>query len=320
MPSILTHHLFGRRVLAQNGWTYPRGSDERDAFVMGCQGPDPFFFAPKLDKPTKYMRFGQLLHSVHVTACFGAMRRYTERRAGKERAVLEAYLTGYLCHYALDRTAHPYVYAVQYRECEKHGVTKDVAHVHARLETAIDSLLTGQYENPDRLMPKNRGACMTVGRMYRQVAHAVYGMALPESCFWTAIRCMRSAEWLLKSRYGMKRAILTTVERMFHRYSFYEAMSHSRGTKGLPDPLNRSHAEWIAPADGTVHHESFQELFDAATGFAGDKIALFRAGAPAAEITNGIQFDGGPERETRKRRRHSNKQSTKGANEATWNT
>lgn len=298
MPSLLTHHLLGRRVLTQNGWSYPAGSDECDAFTMGCQGPDPFFFAPKLDQPTKYIRFGQLLHSVHVTACFDTMRRYVERQSGKERSVLKAYLTGYLCHYVLDRTTHPYVYAVQYRECEKHGVTKDIAHVHARLETAIDSLLTGQYQNPNRLMPNNRNVCMTVGRMYRQVAHTVYGILLPESCFWTAMRCMRFAERLLKSRYGAKRAVLTTVERMFHRYSFYEAMSHSRDTKGLTDPINQSHAEWLSPADGAAHRESFCELFESAADLAGEKIALFRTGAPAAEITNGIQFDGGPEKNT----------------------
>ncbi|MGI5897010.1 MAG: zinc dependent phospholipase C family protein [Oscillospiraceae bacterium] len=299
MPSLLTHHLLGRRVLTQNGWSYPTGSDEYDAFTMGCQGPDPFFFTPKLDQPTRYIRFGQLLHSVHVTACFGAMRRYTKRQSGKERSILEAYLTGYLCHYVLDRTAHPYVYAVQYRECEKHGAAKDIAHVHARLETVIDSLLTGQYQTPDRLMPNNRGACMAIGRMYRQVAQTVYGILLPESCFWTAMCCMRSAEWLLKSRYGVKRAVLTTVERMFHRYSYYEAMSHSRDTKGLADPLNQAHKEWLSPADGAIRNESFQELFETAADLAGEKIALFRTGAPAAEITNGIQFDGGPEQNAR---------------------
>ena len=95
MPSLLTHHLLGRRVLTQNGWSYPAGSDECDAFTMGCQGPDPFFFAPKLDQPTKYIRFGQLLHSVHVTACFDTMRRYMERQSGKERSVLKAYPVSY---------------------------------------------------------------------------------------------------------------------------------------------------------------------------------------------------------------------------------
>lgn len=317
MPSLLTHHLFGQKVLHAQGWAYSPGSGAQDAFVLGCQGPDPFFFALGLRHPSGYIRFARALHTVRSTEAIEAMCRYTARRQGKERAVLDAYLAGYLCHYALDSTAHPYVYAVQKRECAALGMKKDRAHIHMKLETAIDSMLTGIYENPSRLLPRNRDACFIIGRMYRAVARSVYGLPLPESCFWMALRRMVSMERLFKSHWGIKRAALSAAERFFCRYSFFEALSHSRDTKGISDPLNRAHREWTAPADGSLHSESFSELFRQGMEKAGAIILKYRAGAPASELTGGIQFNGGPERPRAGKKTHRHKQ-TKGAN-TQWN-
>ena len=62
--------------------------------------------------------------------------------------------------------------------------------------------------------------------------------------------------------------------------------------KGLEDPLNLQKREWISPVDGTVHTESFHELFSEGLERAVGTIRLLQKGASAAEITGGIGFDG----------------------------
>ena len=140
---------------------------------------------------------------------------------------------------------------------------------------------------------------MTVGRMYRQVAHTVYGILLPESCFWTAMRCMRFAERLLKSSLWCERGgRLPPLSGCFTGTLFMRQCP----TRGTPRALQTRSTNLMRSGfpPQTVQHtgESFCELFESAADLAGEKIALFRTGAPAAEITNGIQFDGGPEKNT----------------------
>ncbi len=292
MPSILTHHLFGEEFLKRYGGILTGNPSLRHAFFMGCQGPDPFFFAALGPRPKAYLRFGQLLHGTDVTRSLDRMFRFYRAVAGEEREILFGYLVGYLCHYALDRTAHPYVYAVQYAGCERLGLKRDKAHIHMRLETVIDSLLTGQYENPNQLMPRDKKVCLAVSRMFQDTASEVYGISLSKRCFWRAIRCMRLVERFLKSKRGIKRKFLVRVERLFCRYSMYDAMSHSKDLKGLEDPLNRRRGEWISPVDGTSHTETFEELFAAGLGQAAEAVRLLQSGAPACDVTNGAGFDG----------------------------
>lgn len=292
MPSMLTHHLFGQKVLQKYGRAFEEKIDTQDAFIMGCQGPDPFFFAALGPRPKDYLRFGQLLHGTNVTQSFDSMFRYAGEAPGEEREILCAYLTGYLCHYSLDRTAHPYIYAVQYEECKKLGLDRDKAHIHMRLETVIDSLLTEQYENPNKLLPRNKKVCLTISGMYQNTAAEIYGLGLSKRCFWRAIRCTRMLERFLKSKRGVKRSFLVRVERLFCKYSMYDAMSHSRGLKGLEDPLNLQKREWISPADNKVRTETFHELFSEGLERAVETIRLLQKGVSAAEITGGIGFDG----------------------------
>ena len=62
MPSLLTHHLFGQKVLRLYGRAFEENINTQDAFIIGCQGPDPFFFCFIGPKPHTYIRFGQKLH------------------------------------------------------------------------------------------------------------------------------------------------------------------------------------------------------------------------------------------------------------------
>ncbi len=301
MPSLLTHHLFGQKVLRLYGRAFEENINTQDAFIIGCQGPDPFFFCFIGPKPHTYIRFGQKLHIVKVEQSLEEMRRYLGKCPRAEKEIIRAYLTGYLCHFSLDVTAHPYVYAVQKRENEAMGFfDKDTARVHARLETAIDTLLGQTAVNPHRLLPCNKTVCMAIGKMYRKLAKSLYGTILPENCFWRAVKSVRTGEHFLRSRYGIKRAVLPKAERLISRHSMYEAMSYSPDTKGISDPLNERHSEWISRADGFVHCDSFPELFEQAVSKAKRNIDAYFNGEPVHVITRGLDFNGDPEKQPQK--------------------
>ena len=61
-----------------------------------------------------------------------------------EREVGRAYALGFLCHYTLDSTMHPFVYFHEYRLCDAGvpGLTRaDGSEVHGTIESELDELV-----------------------------------------------------------------------------------------------------------------------------------------------------------------------------------
>ena len=105
MPNYFAHLVFGAKVLAALPEETARPlRAEREAFNLGCLGPDPlFFYWPALPFPAR--REGMRMHKESVRPVF-------RRLAGpvRERVPLAgSYAAGFLCHFALDAACHPYV-------------------------------------------------------------------------------------------------------------------------------------------------------------------------------------------------------------------
>lgn len=107
MPSTYAHYRFGRQILSmlepsdlEAVLAYP------ELFQIGLHGPDIFFYHHPLgSSPLKSM--GQRMHHESADHFFGpasdALSCLPDRRAGI------SYLYGFLCHFTLDSSCHPYV-------------------------------------------------------------------------------------------------------------------------------------------------------------------------------------------------------------------
>ena len=130
MPAAYAHITFGREVL--NSLPAPLQDlikEHFDAFALGVHGPDLLFYYRPLF-PNKTSDIGYRLHFEKASPFYGRARAvyYTRGR----RASDKAYLFGFLCHFALDSTAHPVVNAKLERSPE---VT------HTETESSFDRLL-----------------------------------------------------------------------------------------------------------------------------------------------------------------------------------
>ncbi|MCC8023346.1 MAG: zinc dependent phospholipase C family protein, partial [Clostridiales bacterium] len=115
MPAFSTHYLFAREVIPGLGGAFSDLHLNEDAFYVGTQGPDIFFFHRILpvQPGTRRRQVGSVLHRTRPAWIMDAMVDYV--RQTQERDVALSYLLGFLAHYALDRVAHPYVYGLQDR-------------------------------------------------------------------------------------------------------------------------------------------------------------------------------------------------------------
>ena len=113
MPAYCTHYIFACELLP--ALTEPAGFDlNRDAVMLGTQGPDVFFFhriAPWMPGRSQ-RKIGSRLHRAKPGDILDAMAEYCTRCSTK-KDIARSYAYGFILHYALDRQCHPFVYAKQ---------------------------------------------------------------------------------------------------------------------------------------------------------------------------------------------------------------
>jgi hypothetical protein len=305
MPALLTHHLFGEAMLARLGSAVFPVTDEYDPFLLGTQGPDPFFYPVFTTQLVALRRFGSRLHREHINSAFDALRAYVRRLPATEQPLLNAYLCGYLCHFALDRTAHPFVFAWQYALCDAGvpGLSREAGgYVHAQIEADLDAMMLYQikamtiedYRLPKLTLQASDAVLEAVDGLYASVAAEVYGLRLVPHAFGKSVRDMRLSVSVLYSPRGIKRRLLGAIERIAQPHSLAQAMSHRFDIRKTCDFDNCGADPWLDPATGETSRESFRDLFEKAQDTAAEMLRLHEEGADTALITGNRSFAGIP--------------------------
>lgn len=311
MPAIMTHDFFGKDVYDECFSTIGMTADERDAFLLGNQGPDPLFYI-LIDPGLKDFRnVGDIMHHERPISLICAMRLAYEALDGNDRASGRAYALGFLCHYLLDSAMHPLVYAEQYAFCDAgvEGLDRSAgSFVHAEIERDFDEMVlytklhrTVQSYKPYReVLRLDEPALEAVGRMYSLVLQSVYGIYAPQNLYVKAVHDFRVVQHLFYSRNGQKAGALGTVEKLVARkpYSLELAMAHRARAEETSDFDNREHGEWTNPFTKQESSDSFWDIFDAAKKNAVRSLALYADDGfsleDAAELTGGLNFLGQP--------------------------
>ena len=129
MPDIVVHRSMGEAVYGQLNMAL-----ERDVFAFGLLGPDPYLFYRFYVPPFRHRinRYSSIMHRERTGDFLSALARSCRG--------LDAfsYLAGFLCHYALDSTTHPYI-------IEK---AKGSAAMHLAIEHRLDVLDGGKIRIP----------------------------------------------------------------------------------------------------------------------------------------------------------------------------
>lgn len=105
MPNYYAHLKFGDKVLGGLPESLAKVIDrEREAFDLGCLGPDPLFFYQPI-RPNAVRREGVRMHRNSALPAVERLRQAIE----EEVPMSVGYGAGFLCHLALDSACHGYV-------------------------------------------------------------------------------------------------------------------------------------------------------------------------------------------------------------------
>ena len=263
MPDIAMHHVLGLEVRSQLPEEV-RAALTEVPYVFAFYGPDPWFLY-RLGKPQQGR--GRRMHTTKTGAFLLSLAR--EARDGTAREEMFSYLAGFLCHYALDSTTHPYIIWQTTETWQTHRAHRDMEH-------ALDIRIAQReghwgerhpltdYHFPLLQLPRKMEE--DLNRAYA----AVYGW---ENVWRDLNRCYKRYRLmfrLMESPTSALRALATLCPT--HRF---RSLSHIRSafTDGR-DIENLSHSPWHFAFDREcTSTESFPELYEKAKGEAVRMIA-----------------------------------------------
>lgn len=312
MPAILTHDFFGRDVYkdvsAALGFMTLA---QRDAFLLGNQGPDPLFYLAANPRVSAENRVGELMHHDSPTRLFSSLKQALAELGGEDRFVGEAYSAGFLCHYLLDRTAHPFVFATEFSLCDA-GVPglnrSDGGLVHVEIERDLDEAILyaklgetiDTYKPYREVLQASDETLAAIDRLYCHAIAGAYGRNLSSDCYTRAVKTFRLIQHLFYSPTRGKAHVFAPLELKFSskRYSLYRAMAHRSRAESASAFDNRSNRTWINPFDDRESCESFWDLYQTAQALVNEGLDMFFAAnfdeAASERLTCNLNFSGEP--------------------------
>lgn len=307
MPSIVTHYLLGESVIERLNASWPDGvflatQDERDAFMLGNQGPDPMFFCLACSHGSTLRTLGRTMHRRRCAQAIDGMRTLSAAMAPDDKRVAMAWTYGFLCHQVLDRTAHPLVYSLEY-ELINSGIKElenAPTQIHGQIEADLDSMMLWrtkgttivQWRPYVEALRASDDVLAVIDRVLAFVALGTYGVELPAGPYTTAIHQARVGNRALWSPTGRKRLIFGKIERLARPHSLVQAMSQRPDIRETCDFDNREHREWVNPFTRETSSASFLDLFEEASATAAEAILGCESGWTSEQATAGLNYRG----------------------------
>lgn len=258
MPAAIAHLLHAKKVSLK----IPEIVLDKHCFYWGSQGGD-FFFADRFSLLTTLPAFGNRIHSEKVYPCFEKMLAVCRE---ERNPYLLSYCLGYICHYALDSEAHPFVNAWvnRYRKDSASPVGESI--VHRRLEADIDAALFKRLTcrpvtefSAYRYFTTEDRRLSSVAGLWSAVADQVYGQPTSQERIRQAMLWFRRVLILDGNPDGRRQRQLERVESVLRIGPQISSMVSNPGFCGY-DCLNLSHREWESRATGKSSAD-FPQLF-----------------------------------------------------------
>ena len=304
MPAVITHHIFGEDVARLLPSGIVDGDEELLAFLLGNQGPDPFFvcFSTLPYRANRCHRLAREFQAGHVTRAFMSLRDSVSHLPAEDERVGRAFALGVMGHYVLDRAVHPFVYSQQFALMDfDERLAKASSEIHAIIESDLDTWLLWEKrqatveERPvtDDLMRTDR-IDNVAGALFAQTALAVYGITLGVEDYAGAVRDYAWEYRRIDPAGSRRTRLVGTLERLVRPHSMAESLAHLVARTDECPSANLGRNEWVHPFTGETSHSSFADLYDEASLAYPEIAEAFARGDEArlARLVGGLNYEG----------------------------
>ena len=277
MPNIITHKIFAEEVLHRLTKKDIATIIEKhpQIYYIGSNGPDFLFFSHM--KPLEALKnhtlnhLGSKMHAGHINDFYKVAIESVQQQTNAEvKENMIAYLFGHLCHWALDKTAHPYIF---YRTGTCKGVS---AGYHHRFESMMDTMMLDKFKGVSikdyrcsEICEFDEDMLKAIARIYVPCAKKVYHVDVKVHDLRETLISWHDVQDLLYDPNNVKYTILKGVEAVLHQPWKISGNVVKAKIDPRYDVLNEQHSEWHHPCDDSiVSHASFMDLFNEAIDIA----------------------------------------------------
>ncbi len=272
MPATVTHAYFTNDIYD----ILPENIKNRlnlKRLKMFGQAYDPFMFYNLFSiLPGKKVRnLSEYFHSNKTRAFFiNNLNIIKENNLSNDKDTL-SFLTGFICHYALDSTLHPYIIYKTGVMDKKYKNTYKYNNQHTFMETFIDNDMIKRREKINPYKFRIDKYCFDTSKFSKQLVFLInrsfletYNLKNASAIYFKSLKQMKSALFFLRRDvYGIKKNIYKFIDTFTSDKTFrLEAVSYHYPLNDMHNYLNNNHSVWRNPTTYNMESsESFIELY-----------------------------------------------------------
>ena len=282
MPATITHAFFAKDIydiLSEDI------SSELDLnrLKMFAQGTDSLLFYNLFSiLPGKDIRkLQRYTHDNKTRDFFVNMLEFIKENNIKDKDVY-SFLVGFICHYALDSTVHPYVYYKTGCFNKKKPETYKYNNVHHFMEIFIDNDMVRRRLKINPYTYDFPKYCFDLREFSNDLNHVInysfystYKIRAMREYYYKSLKQMkRDLKLFRRDPSGIKKGFYKVLDTLTPRSCFrFEAISYHYPLEDKNNFLNKNHNIWKNPVDDSItSNESFIDLYIRAIKLARDLI------------------------------------------------
>ena len=258
MAGTVTHYYFAK-VVYNNFDKKTKKNIYRylDTLYMFTQGPDTLLFY-RLNK-----KLSQTIHRNNTQGLFINTINYILDNKLQHNYEIMAFLYGFICHYILDTTLHPYVNYKTGIYNSKHNIIEK--YIDSYYIFNNENVLSHKYKVHRYLF--NNKMSKTLNRMIDEVFYKTYDLKHMANKFNKGKKHMKILYYLMrydpyKIKYNIYRCIDWITPRKFMKFT---PISYYCNLDNNEYYLNLNHNKWCHPLDNSItSNKSVLELYDEA--------------------------------------------------------
>ncbi|MDE5670182.1 MAG: zinc dependent phospholipase C family protein, partial [Eubacterium sp.] len=213
MPAFSTHYIFAEEMMDRLKEIADFKINENAVFI-GAQGPDIFFFHRVFpwQKGKPLRKLGSSLHREKPGILLNKLFNYCHT---SKSSIAKSYAFGFILHYALDRSCHPYVYYLQNKITQRQPEFNPHS-AHNIIELSLDSLMLSLHLNIEKpaLFETEQTIRIKENELEEISDEIAYLADISSKDARTAILDMKYMQRLLLDKNEKKKAITARLEKM----------------------------------------------------------------------------------------------------------
>lgn len=207
MPDIVVHNRMGDRVIEQLDEDISSLIDP-EIFHFSVMGPDPYIFY-RFFAPMFRHGINKRSTTMHRTKTGHFLMALAKRSQSKE---MFSFTAGFLCHYAIDSTSHPFIY----------GLAEYKSDMHTAIEHRLDVIELERQGKQRRDIMELFTAFPDLPEL-KEAMKEVYGW--DDNAYKIGHRHMKLFHWIIKDQHGILNGLVGWLGGKFVAISYRTKMA-----------------------------------------------------------------------------------------------